>query len=948
MRLIDLFHITDNRTPYALWRFVSPNDDRSEEEWKKHRALHGVTVIDFPPGRAIKVQGFTEDEEVWAGLEDLRRYCDDQVNQSLNLCARNIPQRYMLNFLKLEWMVTTGTLRPVDLAFGFDSNAMFRILSEDIYNGDRYIFLRELLQNSIDAIRMRCSRHQQRAKNGHMGKRSDPPFDTTIYFDVEHQSNGDILVKCRDYGIGMDEHIIRHYFAVAGISYYRSEEFKRQHAGFEPVSCFGIGILSCFMVSDKLEVKTYRDPECGPPMTFSDKQLPGAEQHHARRLHLRVPSVGRQFIVKDLPDDFDVGTEISLEVLKKKAISKKKKHDMNTDAETKKPKTDFKRTLEITEYLCEIAGFVEFPIVVKENWPDKDSPKLTMILHPDQNTETECQKFTQEMHVHQLSREYPWDNFVDNKNNTEMREFMVEHRLELRELLGDDGHEGWVVFPTPLNEEWDFRPNLKRFFDESETVFHKRTEDVSKQITVKWSNEELHKDPLKKNKMFGVYRDGILLREIEKSKRHRDSSISPVMMHVNLSSSESPQPNVSRTKFDFMEKEWDESIWTVIDTHLCNTFMPIAIGKPPVERLYYFGWIKSVFGLSNSTLLSAIPADKIVTLWLKSNGVLEARENAFSGREEIPLLPVESNQLFKQLVSELWNVQTDLDIKIRWNGPTSVGPPIEYKESIHFSDDSELLSRPASSALEMLEYQNQLSLTEIRLQFLEPPEGQSTFISQSINTHHLIALDDDDDDDDERREFLERPETGTALVAGQHDPNQLEPQQRKLVMKAIGTELFIPFGSPFSEKFAFSTAFNSCHPIAITLLRCLIACRLAERDKKIPKSVLTTLGHIIDDLNVIRSSPSNLLVFEKLIGLSNKFDILDFINQLSEIVESYELIDGFTRPSIPPASEFVPNTQGEIPSETDCFFGVTYEDFSIFKGVFGKQIKEWPLKNRKL
>ncbi len=116
VRLIDLFHITYDRTPYALWRFVSPADRRSKEEWKKHRALHEVTSMQFSPGRAIKVQGFSEDEEVWAGLQDLRRYCDDQVNRTLDLCARHVPQRYMLDFLKLEWAVTTGDLRPVDLS----------------------------------------------------------------------------------------------------------------------------------------------------------------------------------------------------------------------------------------------------------------------------------------------------------------------------------------------------------------------------------------------------------------------------------------------------------------------------------------------------------------------------------------------------------------------------------------------------------------------------------------------------------------------------------------------------------------------------------------------------------------------------------------------------------------------------------------------------------------
>lgn len=433
VRLIDLFHITEDRTPYALWRFVSPTDRRSKEEWKKHRALHGVAVNDFPPGRAIKVQGFTEDEEVWAGLEDLRHYCDDQVNRTLDLCARHVPRRYMLDFLKLEWAVPTGTLRPVSFSFGFDSRAMFRILSDDIYDGDRHVFLRELLQNSIDAIRMRRTRYKQRERDSARRKLTATPFDTTIYFTVEHQTNGDINVSCRDFGVGMDEHVIRNYFTVAGLSYYRSDEFERQHVGFEPVSRFGIGILSCFMVADALDVKTYRDPECGPPMAYSDAELPGAEEHRARRLHLRVPAVERQFIVKELTDHFEVGTEVSLRVLRGKSISTiaKPKQSTETDNPSLESQTDFKRTLEITEYLCEIAGFVEFPIFVDERWPGQDSPNVTLILHPDQNAEDKRQEFIQDVAVHQLSREYPWEEAAASESVTMVRQLMTEQRFEL-------------------------------------------------------------------------------------------------------------------------------------------------------------------------------------------------------------------------------------------------------------------------------------------------------------------------------------------------------------------------------------------------------------------------------------------------------------------------------------------------------------------------------------
>ena len=58
VRLVDLFHITDDRTPFALWRFVSPTDIRSKEEWKKHRALHGISVVDFPPWSSYQSSRF--------------------------------------------------------------------------------------------------------------------------------------------------------------------------------------------------------------------------------------------------------------------------------------------------------------------------------------------------------------------------------------------------------------------------------------------------------------------------------------------------------------------------------------------------------------------------------------------------------------------------------------------------------------------------------------------------------------------------------------------------------------------------------------------------------------------------------------------------------------------------------------------------------------------------
>ena len=460
LRLIDLFHIADDRTPFALWKFVSPRDQRSKEAWDKHRAIHGVSVIDFHPGRAVRVQGATENEEVWSGLQDLRSYCDEQVRRTMELSAGSVPPKYGVDFINLQWAVTTGTLRPIDIRFEFDRAAMFRILSEEIYDGDPHVFLRELLQNAIDAIRTRRARHADQPQGISGKKQGAPAFDTTIYFQAEHRDNGDIEIKCRDFGIGMDEHIIRNYFSTAGNSYYRSSEFERQHLGFEPVSRFGVGILSCFMVADVIDLKTYRHPDLGPPMAFTDSKLPGTEQYQARRLGIRIPGVNRQFIVTDLTEHFDVGTEVTVHVLASKVRQLRGWKSIvagGTQGDTEQ--TALNRILRITEELNDIAGFVEFPIHVTETWPGLLQPRRSLILHPSADPIAECEQYEQSVEVQQLTREYPWNKVTDPENLPAALEQMTTEQFELTELLPEMGFEGWLTFPKPKNEDWDFANN---------------------------------------------------------------------------------------------------------------------------------------------------------------------------------------------------------------------------------------------------------------------------------------------------------------------------------------------------------------------------------------------------------------------------------------------------------------------------------------------------------
>jgi len=97
-------------------------------------------------GRAVCFNGTTSDPEVWAALEDLRRYCQEQITGSMDLLARHSDNRHLLDIGKLEWAVTAKGFKPVDIRFEFNRQRIFDILADEIYEGDSHVFLRELLQ----------------------------------------------------------------------------------------------------------------------------------------------------------------------------------------------------------------------------------------------------------------------------------------------------------------------------------------------------------------------------------------------------------------------------------------------------------------------------------------------------------------------------------------------------------------------------------------------------------------------------------------------------------------------------------------------------------------------------------------------------------------------------------------------------------------------------------
>lgn len=135
------------------------------------------------------------------------------------------------------------------LKFTLNQNRILELLKSVGLYKEKVACIRELYQNSLDACR--C----QIAKDNANGKQSKG----VIEFGIGEDEAGRYMY-CLDNGKGMSKAIIENYLLKIGNSYYQSQDFYQSQAetGFQfaPTSQFGIGILSCFIVGDRIEIVT--------------------------------------------------------------------------------------------------------------------------------------------------------------------------------------------------------------------------------------------------------------------------------------------------------------------------------------------------------------------------------------------------------------------------------------------------------------------------------------------------------------------------------------------------------------------------------------------------------------------------------------------------------------------------------------------------------------------
>jgi hypothetical protein len=272
LRVADVLEFDPERTPDVIFQHRHPSSS-SVIFWHKD---HDITMLQ--EGRKIIITARPKCAKIHKALIDTVA----QIDYELSVCRR-IAENYPfdacppLSVKTLhKWEIDSECsveIRPhgnsyeyIDGAFRPDTQRLLGLLSGEALYRTPLAAVRELLQNAMDAVRERIA-YIRLATSDPSYERNEDELGSRFEVSLELQvdSAGTWLV-CADTGIGMTKRIITDHVLVSGGGSRRDlAELERRcrKAGFAlgRTGQFGIGVLSYFMIAQRVEISTRRSQE---------------------------------------------------------------------------------------------------------------------------------------------------------------------------------------------------------------------------------------------------------------------------------------------------------------------------------------------------------------------------------------------------------------------------------------------------------------------------------------------------------------------------------------------------------------------------------------------------------------------------------------------------------------------------------------------------------------
>ncbi len=674
LRLIDLLDISEDRTPYIIWKFVTPQNLRSKLEWEKHRSIHSISASTYQDGRIIQIEGSTNNNAVYASIMDLKNFCDEQLKGCNDLLNQINTPRYNLNLFNINWRIRAIGFKPISIQFEFDRKRMFEILSDEIYQGDKYVFLREVIQNCIDAIKLR---KEILEKKGGM-KTSLSDFGL-IEINVKHLEHGDAEIIISDNGIGMNEYILKNYLSIAGKSYYTSDDFKNLGLSMDPISKFGVGVLSCFMVADRIDIETFREPYLS---TDSEKLI------------IQISSVTQQFKVQVSNEvNCKPGTQFKI------YVSGEKLRDNSQINSIEK--------LDVTEYVSIIAGFVEIPIRIIEN------DIKTIVIGPFESEK----KFASLYKGHAIKKiqfKYPWEKVFEPQCIEAAKKNFKEKIIDITNDLKFKGVSGKIISLEPIDENtiisgsgasW---PATEFLICKEIIKFKEEWIEYSRGRIIREEKEKFGKSATVQSQ-YQVYLDGILVSNIAPPIKFENSFarsdfrqydiISDFALSdfsfdnlfclpylvVNFQKKGFKPIDLSRTELIGKNGEWELSLWEKYVAFNKKRYSQKLLSLKPKERIFMLSQLIIFKRISMINAQDLLTLEKFVVPVIENKGILKFKEWKYFLKKRVYLQPADFFYFDKELRSAFEKVKKKKGKLDNWKGGEFVYRSIQNRLDDHSS-----------------------------------------------------------------------------------------------------------------------------------------------------------------------------------------------------------------------------------------------------------------------
>jgi len=277
LRVGDYIQIQGDRTSELVFKYKDISSLISRVEHKVHLADITITDATDDP-ESLQIDAHPQEVAVFLRLKEWLAGIQQELDSSWAVLGEvyGLQTKTKLNTLGLTFRRVRSNLDdvaefaktvpyvPDRIRFDVARAELLKLLIGPLYGDDPSYGVRELMQNSIDAVR----EYDQFVLDNPQYKdvpRREQEADVVVELGPFDEEKGYAVMTISDQGIGMTEATIRDYFLRAGASYRRNPQWK---ASFEVDNNgvakskvlrsgrFGVGALASFLIGNEIQVIT--------------------------------------------------------------------------------------------------------------------------------------------------------------------------------------------------------------------------------------------------------------------------------------------------------------------------------------------------------------------------------------------------------------------------------------------------------------------------------------------------------------------------------------------------------------------------------------------------------------------------------------------------------------------------------------------------------------------